>query len=58
MGSWVDWTVTVAETGEGWRGSSPGEAIAAGRDVPFAFDMGEARIKLEGVEGANIPVLI
>jgi uncharacterized protein YjbI with pentapeptide repeats len=33
-------------------------AIAAGRDVPFAFDMGQARIKLEGVEGANIPVLI
>jgi uncharacterized protein YjbI with pentapeptide repeats len=34
------------------------KAIAAGRDVPFAFDMGEARIKLEGVEGASIPVLI
>ena len=34
------------------------KAIAAGRDVPFAFDMGEARIKLEGVEGANVPVLM
>jgi uncharacterized protein YjbI with pentapeptide repeats len=34
------------------------KAIAAGRDVPFAFDMGEARIKLEGVEGANIPILL
>lgn len=34
------------------------KAIAAGRNVPFAFDMGQARIKLEGLEGADIPVLM
>lgn len=34
------------------------KAIAAGRNVPFAFDMGEARIRLEGLAGADVPVLI
>lgn len=34
------------------------KAIGAGRDVPFAFDMGEVRMKMEGFEGTTVPILI
>lgn len=34
------------------------KAIGAGRDIPFAFNLGVAAIKLEGISGANIPVLL
>lgn len=34
------------------------KAIAAGRDIPFAFKLGIAKIGLEGVSGQNIPVLL
>ncbi len=33
-------------------------ALGAGRDIPFAYKMGLLRIKLEGIEGSDIPVLI
>jgi hypothetical protein len=34
------------------------KAIGAGRDIPFAFALGKAAIKLEGVSGEDIPVLL
>jgi hypothetical protein len=34
------------------------KAIGAGRDVPFAFDMGEVRMKMEGFKGETVPILI
>jgi len=34
------------------------KAIGAGKDIPFAFELGITAIKLEGVTGDNIPVLL
>ena len=34
------------------------KAIGAGRDIPFAFELGRAAIRLEGVRGEAIPVLL
>jgi len=34
------------------------KAIGAGRDIPFAFKLGIAAIKLEGVSGDDIPILM
>lgn len=34
------------------------KAIGAGRDVPFAFDMGEASMRLESTGDEGVPVLI
>lgn len=33
-------------------------ALGAGRDIPFAYKMGVVAIKLEGVSGADVPVLL
>jgi hypothetical protein len=33
-------------------------ALGAGKDIHFAFKMGIVRIKLEGISGSEIPVLI
>jgi len=33
-------------------------ALGAGRDIPFAFKMGVVAVKLEGVSGSDIPVLL
>ncbi len=34
------------------------KAIGAGRDIPFAFELGITAIKLEGGAGDNIPILL
>ena len=34
------------------------DALGAGRDVPFAFNLARNRIQLEGLEGATIPRLL
>ena len=34
------------------------KAIGAGRDIPFAFEFGVTAIKLEGVSGENVPILL
>lgn len=34
------------------------KAIGAGRDISFAFELGVAAIKLEGVSGNDIPILL
>ena len=34
------------------------KAIGAGKDIPFAFELGKAAIQLEGFSGEDIPVLI
>jgi len=34
------------------------KALGAGKDIPFAFKLGVAAIKLEGVKGADIPELL
>ncbi|MGH1363291.1 MAG: CHAT domain-containing protein [Calditrichia bacterium] len=34
------------------------KAVGAGKDIPFAFDLGKAAIQLEGISGENIPVLL
>ncbi len=34
------------------------QAIGAGREIPFAFELGVAKIGLEGVSGMSIPVLL
>jgi hypothetical protein len=34
------------------------KALGAGRDVPFAFDMGGVSIKMESASGEDIPILI
>jgi hypothetical protein len=33
-------------------------ALGAGKDIPFAFKMGVVSVKLEGVSGSDIPVLL
>ncbi len=33
-------------------------ALGAGKDIPFAFKMGTVAVKLEGVSGSDIPVLL
>lgn len=33
-------------------------ALGAGKDIPFAFKLGVVAVKLEGVSGSDIPVLI
>lgn len=33
-------------------------ALGAGKDIPFAFRMGTVAIKLEGVSGSHLPVLL
>jgi len=33
-------------------------ALGAGKDIPFAFKMGVVAIKLEGVSGSDVPVLL
>lgn len=33
-------------------------ALGAGRDIPFAFKMGVVAIKMEGVSGNNIPIML
>ena len=34
------------------------KAIGAGRDIPFAFELGKTAIQLEGIPGDNIPILL
>ena len=34
------------------------QAIGAGREIPFAFSLGIAKIELEGVSGDNTPILL
>lgn len=34
------------------------KALGAGRDIPFAFELGITAIKLEGQSGENIPILL
>ncbi|HSY50290.1 MAG TPA: CHAT domain-containing protein [Thermoanaerobaculia bacterium] len=34
------------------------QAIGAGREIPFAFELGVAKIELEGVSGDNKPILL
>ncbi|MCP4105093.1 MAG: CHAT domain-containing protein [Desulfobacteraceae bacterium] len=34
------------------------KAIGAGREIPFAFELGKTAIQLEGVSGDDIPVLL
>lgn len=33
-------------------------ALGAGKDIPFAFKMGTVAVKLEGISGSDLPVLI
>jgi len=33
-------------------------ALGAGKDIPFAFKMGVVAVKLEGVSGSDIPILL
>lgn len=34
------------------------KAIGAGRDIPFAFELGVVAIKLEGISGDHVPVIL
>ena len=33
-------------------------ALGAGKDIEFAFKMGTVAIKLEGISGSDLPILI
>ncbi len=34
------------------------KAIGAGRDIPFAFELGVTTIKLEGIDDDSLPILL
>ena len=34
------------------------KAVGAGRDIPFAFELGKAAVLMQGDEGDDLPVLL